>query len=768
MESSASSTDALVPFSIADFGGASLEFPTSDEFLTHLRTKARALGFELKTHGSSHYDANHVIVHRVFRCSFACESRGAKRTRLCNCPFKIAVHFDEDAKLWKLHLRGTFLSHNTHPMSTAVAKYTRGVRDISPDVRSFIQSFRDENVPRSAVSALAAGRYPDEEILPIAVGSLWKQRNSLPMKKLIEVLGDSTSFRSVISRNEDGFLKSMAWICVRALDTLKSHCRVILMDATYRTNQYEMPFVLFTGCDETYRTFIFGAALLDAEQTEDYVWALNSLKSLLPDWFSERLQCIVTDLDFSEERAISSVFPSVHHILCIFHMFQNVTKNLSAKLGEKFAEFLTAFRKIVYGHDEAACLSELESLKAKYPSSRAYVEFLGRRKHKWCAAWTGRISHLGNRTTGRAESCNAQMKQCLRRAGQLWALVKLTDSAVRKYLRVHENAIARHLCTKRTSFKDPIEESVVRLFTPKVASFVLREIRSRCEPASRRRSRARRGRQESPRPAECSRNEVGVYVCTCPFYSTMLLPCRHVRQLLLRSGSVLTESEIDEQWRAGTAVSGETGECSTVVDALTIQDEEGETEAFDAHSNIEDESDVDCRRRLFKAFEKAVGRGSDRNRMERLLQYIVSFPIETEAAGAGSVSTTISDSVDMPAAESAAEGSRLEGEDAVHEAEGRAIHDGIATSEIAIPVVAPDDDISAEAVVLREPRQAKHKGRPKRARQKSALEKRPRGRTTRSRCDHEGAAVPKKRRNCTKCGQEGHYAKTCTENASKG
>ena len=50
------------------------------------------------------------------------------------------------------------------------------------------------------------------------------------------------------------------------------------MDATCKSNRFNMPLVFFVGVDDTYRTVIFGVGLIQVEDIESYVWLLARFK----------------------------------------------------------------------------------------------------------------------------------------------------------------------------------------------------------------------------------------------------------------------------------------------------------------------------------------------------------------------------------------------------------------------------------------------------------------------------------------------------------
>jgi len=56
---------------------------------------------------------------------------------------------------------------------------------------------------------------------------------------------------------------------------------VILVDSTYRTNQYRLPLLQIVGASESNISFVIAVAFITSETVDAFVWALNCLKRLV-------------------------------------------------------------------------------------------------------------------------------------------------------------------------------------------------------------------------------------------------------------------------------------------------------------------------------------------------------------------------------------------------------------------------------------------------------------------------------------------------------
>ena len=90
---------------------------------------------------------------------------------------------------------------------------------------------------------------------------------------------------------------------------------VLLIDATYNTNEYRIPFVQIVGVTSTSKSFVAAQAFILHEKKDNFKWVLERLKELLDDKSMEPC-VIVIDCDMALMNACDIVFPAASKLFC--------------------------------------------------------------------------------------------------------------------------------------------------------------------------------------------------------------------------------------------------------------------------------------------------------------------------------------------------------------------------------------------------------------------------------------------------------------------
>ena len=108
-----------------------------------------------------------------------------------------------------------------------------------------------------------------------------------------------------------------------AYPTIKSNPDVILIDATYKTNNYNMPLLqtVSVTCMNTVYNVCFG--FMGGEGLRYYAWHMRAHEEFF-DWLGITTKHRVTDLVGHLKAAITTIFHSVQQRLCLWHINKNV------------------------------------------------------------------------------------------------------------------------------------------------------------------------------------------------------------------------------------------------------------------------------------------------------------------------------------------------------------------------------------------------------------------------------------------------------------
>jgi MULE transposase domain len=98
---------------------------------------------------------------------------------------------------------------------------------------------------------------------------------------------------------------------------------LVLIDATYKTNRYNMPLLHFNGVTPNNNFFSAAFCFMPGEGEEECTWAVEQFKHLVFYDLAEP-EAFITDNDKALRKALSQVFEGVPRILCSWHIQQNV------------------------------------------------------------------------------------------------------------------------------------------------------------------------------------------------------------------------------------------------------------------------------------------------------------------------------------------------------------------------------------------------------------------------------------------------------------
>ncbi|GAU27086.1 hypothetical protein TSUD_103950 [Trifolium subterraneum] len=225
-------------------------------------------------------------------------------------------------------------------------------------------------------------------------------------------IGDSTTIQDIF------------WAHPESIKLFNTFPTVLMMDSTYKTNKYKMPLFEIVSVTSTEESYNVGFAYIPNEKEDNFVWALETCKSLLitKETFPK---VIVTDRDKSLMNVVAKVFPNSTALVCRVHVYKNVKAKLKAlcnakeqKIDQLLKTLKLQWNSIIDSTSEESyttAVVEFRKVFENFPNFVKYVEttVLDPVKEKFVSAWTNSVMHIGNTTTNRVESQHGALKQYL-------------------------------------------------------------------------------------------------------------------------------------------------------------------------------------------------------------------------------------------------------------------------------------------------------------------------------------------------------------------
>ena len=98
---------------------------------------------------------------------------------------------------------------------------------------------------------------------------------------------------------------------------LELNCEVLILDATYKTNQYKLSLLVITGVTALNISFYVNFAFMKAEYTLDYTWVMEQLRAVYDKLSLLYSAVLLTDCQLALMNACGIVFPEAKRMLCI-------------------------------------------------------------------------------------------------------------------------------------------------------------------------------------------------------------------------------------------------------------------------------------------------------------------------------------------------------------------------------------------------------------------------------------------------------------------
>lgn len=332
-------------------------------------------------------------------------------TRRIECPFR--VYGNTVNGLWKLSV--LHADHN-HDAGDLIAH--PGARQLSQSATESVEglqaSFVQPRVILRRTIESGSGLVTSRDIYNVNAKRKREELNGQYIVDALVTLLDADPNWTYHHETDDSRqLTRLCWAHNSAITFAKRFNRVYLMDATYKTNRYNRPLFHIIGMAPNNESFTIALVLLESERAEAFNWALS--------WFFTTIGCpwelthnpppvICTDRDLALLSVLDDFFPHFPHLLCIWHINKNVTKQwktLTASTNSASEQVTTEFdllwRRVYTSASEIIYMEALANMRGfcEQPGPRStmfrYLEDTWLcHKERFVQAWTDNHLHLGN------------------------------------------------------------------------------------------------------------------------------------------------------------------------------------------------------------------------------------------------------------------------------------------------------------------------------------------------------------------------------------
>ena len=320
---------------------------------------------------------------------------------------------------------------------------------------------------------------------------------------------------------------------------------VILLDATHKTNNLQMPFYGMMCVDGNAASQLVCVFLVQTEEEETLRDMIQVFKRKNPNW--TKIQVAVTDKDMTERNVIKSEIQQVQMQICLFHVLRTFNREVNMeKMGITSAErdtLKSLIQECVYSVSEEDYIEKYEAFKEA--ANDKVMDYYNRNWHsikeEWVEGLKSKQLNLQTRTNNRLESFFGHLKSCTNVRGSLQDIITGFLKFVRQLRRERAHKMTRATTTISTVPLDTQEEKNFKEFcTPYAFKFVQSQLKlvDKVPMTEDGKVNSRSGIRNTTE-----------YGCDCTTYTSMNLPCRHIFAVLkYKEEDLFCPTLVNKRW----------------------------------------------------------------------------------------------------------------------------------------------------------------------------------------------------------------------------
>ncbi len=315
---------------------------------------------------------------------------------------------------------------------------------------------------------------------------------------------------------------------------LKINHEVLVLDCTYKINRYKMSLLIISDQTKLHINFYVAFCFMSRKKMSDYFWTLNQLKTLYARLKLSRSIVFVIDMKKDLMIARYLIFSDSNHLLCIWHINNNVLVNCKKEFNikEAWKKFFSEWKQMMYASFDREFREIWMRFAEKYNLFHEdCIEYLNEtyiesHRRRFVKAYTNEILHFETTMISRSENEHAQLKRHLR------AFIDDLKTMMNSINLLFKNEIHDHLiewAENKIRYSVECRKSIFHQLSAFVTSYAIKQMLSQLKLLTKR--------------------TIVISLCTDVFIKTMRLSCSYKMQKRFFQNESLLVENVHFHWR---------------------------------------------------------------------------------------------------------------------------------------------------------------------------------------------------------------------------
>lgn len=349
------------------------------------------------------------------------------------------------------------------------------------------------------------------------------------LEKLLEKMQQIPNARIKVVVNESNELTGIYFQDERMAKLYEKYPEVLLIDATYKLNNRGVPLFILLVVDGNGESEIACLWFIKSESKETISPLVDAFKELNENW--NQTKVIISDKDFSERSVFQEKFLGIPLQICLFHVLRNFNREITTAKRQitsvQREQVLEILCKMAYSRT-ATEYDRLyqELLKLKLPMVTKYFnENWHEIKNEWTMHGKNEWNNYMNYTTNRVESLNQKLKII---GNHYASLLTFFDNLILSCTVISSEkdikAVKQSMKVLRVRFDDTVLIQYNEFLTP----YIFKKVAYEYERINKVTLTVRDEESATMRYGDFQEVIIESENCSCSFFKTMQLPCRHI------------------------------------------------------------------------------------------------------------------------------------------------------------------------------------------------------------------------------------------------